>query len=153
MARDRVTESSRHQDIDPALVEAGARAADESGLLGCGCCVTGSYELHSDGSPCLHLDGPCADYTCDATFRDRREVVAAAVIDAVVPLIRAQVAAELTVTPAPVAEEIAQAIERKHADAMAQYRMERSTYWEGSTDAYDTAARIARRVGGASCSE
>ena len=58
--------------------------------------------------------------------------------------------AERDAVRAEVAEEIAQAIERKHADAMTQYRMERSTYWEGSTDAYDTAARIARQIGGVS---
>ena len=58
--------------------------------------------------------------------------------------------AERDAARAEVAEEIAQAIERTHAGAMTQYRMERSTYWEGSTDAYDTAARIARQIGGAS---
>ena len=60
-----------------------------------------------------------------------------------------QLEADRDAVRAEVAEEIAQAIERKHVDAMAQYRMERSTYWEGSTDAYDTAARIARQIGGA----
>ena len=60
-----------------------------------------------------------------------------------------QLEADRDAVRAEVAEEIAQAIERKHADAMTQYRMERSTYWEGSTDAYDTAARIARQIGGA----
>lgn len=44
-------------------------------------------------------------------------------------------------------ERIAQALAWKWSDAMGRYREERTTYWEGQTDALDQAEQIAKAGG------